>query len=110
VCDDWIDVPLGILTLSGMCAAYLLVYGAVADKKLLVHPESSIALSSVVDVNMVGVQSKVNSNLSSLGSITLAAPLHNYFPQTTPPMVLSFVAISWCPSFLALQVVIVWSL
>jgi hypothetical protein len=37
VCDDWIDVPLGMLTLSGMCAACLLVHGAVADKKLLLH-------------------------------------------------------------------------
>jgi hypothetical protein len=51
-----------MLTLSGMCAACLLVHGAVADKKLLVHPESSIAASSVVAVNMVGVQSKVNAN------------------------------------------------
>jgi hypothetical protein len=30
VCDDWIDVPLGILTLSGMCSAFLLVHGDVA--------------------------------------------------------------------------------
>jgi hypothetical protein len=51
-----------MLTLIGMCAACLLVHGAVADKKLLVHPESSIAVSSVVDVSMVGVQSKVNAN------------------------------------------------
>jgi hypothetical protein len=62
VCDNWIDVPLGMLTLSGMCATYLLVHGAVADKKLLVHMESSIAVSSVVAVDMVGVQSKVNAN------------------------------------------------
>jgi hypothetical protein len=60
--DDWIDVPLGILTLSVKCAACLMVHGAVADNKLLVHPESSISVSSVVDVNMVGVQSKVNAN------------------------------------------------
>jgi hypothetical protein len=51
-----------MLTLSGMCADFLLVRGAVADKKSLVHPESSIAVSSVVAVNMVGVQSKVNAN------------------------------------------------
>jgi hypothetical protein len=66
VCDDWIDVPLCMLTLSGMCTACLLVHGAVADKKLLVHPESSIALLSVVAVNMFGVKSKVNANLSNL--------------------------------------------
>jgi hypothetical protein len=35
VCDDLIGVPLGIFTLSGMCAACLLVHGAVADKKYL---------------------------------------------------------------------------
>jgi hypothetical protein len=51
-----------MLTLSGMCAACLLVHGAVADKKLPVHPESSISVSSVADANMVGIQSKVNSN------------------------------------------------
>jgi hypothetical protein len=62
MCDDWIDVPLGMLTLSRMCAARLLVHGAVADKKLLVQPESRIAVSSVAAVNMVGVQSKVNAN------------------------------------------------
>jgi hypothetical protein len=55
-------MPLGMLTLSGMCAALLLVHGAVDDMKLLVHPESSIAVSSVVAVSMVGVQSKVHAN------------------------------------------------
>jgi hypothetical protein len=34
----------------------------VADKKLLVHPESSISASSVVAVNMVGVQSNINAS------------------------------------------------
>jgi hypothetical protein len=48
VYDDWIVVPLGMLTLSGTCAACLLLHGAVADKKLLVHPESRIAVSFVV--------------------------------------------------------------
>jgi hypothetical protein len=62
VCDDWINVPSGTLTLSGMYAACLLVNGDVADKKLIVHMESSIAVSSVVDVNIIGVQSKVNAN------------------------------------------------
>jgi hypothetical protein len=60
VCDDWIDVSLGMLTLSSMCAAYLLLHGAVSDKKLLVDPESSIVI--VIAVNMVGVKSKVNEN------------------------------------------------
>jgi hypothetical protein len=45
-------VPLGMFTLSGMCAACLLLHGAAADKKLLVHPESII---------VVGIQSKDNS-------------------------------------------------
>jgi hypothetical protein len=62
VCDDYIDVPLGMLTLSGMCAAHLLVHGDVADKKIIAQLESSIAVSSVVAVKMVGVQSKVNAN------------------------------------------------
>jgi hypothetical protein len=87
-------MPLGMLTLSGMCAARLLVHGAVTDKKILVHPESRIAVSSVVAVNMVGVQSKVNANQYYLRSITLASPPHHYFPHATPPMVLSLVAIS----------------
>jgi hypothetical protein len=55
-------VTTDMLTLSGMCAACFLVHGAVADKKLCVHPESSIDVSSIVAVNMVGVQSKVNAN------------------------------------------------
>jgi hypothetical protein len=62
VCDDCINVPVGMFTLSGFFAACLLVHGDVADKKLLVHPESSISVSSVVAVKMVGVQSKVNEN------------------------------------------------
>jgi hypothetical protein len=62
VCDDWIDIPLGILTLIGMCVTCLLVHGAVADKKLILHPESSIAVSSFVAVKMIGIQSKVNEN------------------------------------------------
>jgi hypothetical protein len=36
--------------------------GAVDDKKILVHPVSSIAVSSVVAVKMVGVKSKFNKN------------------------------------------------
>jgi hypothetical protein len=82
-----------------------MVHDAVA-----VHPESSISVSLVADVNMVGVQSKVNANLSNLRYITLATPPHHYFTQVSPPMVLSFVTISWCPSFLALQVAIMWVL
>jgi hypothetical protein len=58
VCDDWIVVPLGMLTLSGMCAYCLSLHGAVADKKLLVHPESRIAVSFIVTSVKDGVQSK----------------------------------------------------
>jgi hypothetical protein len=58
VCGDWIVVPLGMLTLSGTCAACLLLHGVVADKKVLVHPESRIAVSFVVTSVKDGVQSK----------------------------------------------------
>jgi hypothetical protein len=56
VCDDWIVVPLGILTFSGTCAACL--SRAAADKKLLVHLESRIAVSFVVTLVKDGEQSK----------------------------------------------------
>jgi hypothetical protein len=62
VCDDWIDAPLCMFTLSVMCTACLLVHGDVADKKNLVHPGSKIAVPSVVAVRSGGVQSKVNEN------------------------------------------------
>jgi hypothetical protein len=61
VCDDCIVVPLGIFTLSGMCAACLSLHGAAADKKLLVQPESRIAVSSVGAFVVDGVQSKDNA-------------------------------------------------
>ena len=61
VCDDWIVVPLGMLTHSGMCAACLLLHGAVADKKLLVQPESRIAVSFCAASLNDGVQSKVKA-------------------------------------------------
>jgi hypothetical protein len=57
VCDDWIVVPLCMLSLSGTCAACLLLHGAVADKKLMVHPESIIAVSFVVTSVKDGLQS-----------------------------------------------------
>jgi hypothetical protein len=47
-----------MFTLSGMCAACLSLHDAAADKKLLVHPESRIAVASVVVLEGVGVQSK----------------------------------------------------
>jgi hypothetical protein len=58
VCDDWIVVPLGMLTLSGTCAACLSLHGAAAAKKMLVHPESRIAVSFVVTLVKDGVHSK----------------------------------------------------
>jgi hypothetical protein len=61
VCDNWIVVPLGIFTLSGMCAACVSLHGAAAEKKLMVHPESRIAVSSVGVFVFVGVQSKDNA-------------------------------------------------
>jgi hypothetical protein len=47
-----------MLTLSGTCTACLLLHGAVADKKMLVHPESRIAVSFVTTLVKDGVQSK----------------------------------------------------
>jgi hypothetical protein len=44
--------------LSGTCAACLSLHGAAADKKLLVHPESRIAVLSVVTLEKDGVHSK----------------------------------------------------
>jgi hypothetical protein len=61
VCEDCIFLPLGIFTLSRRCTAYLSLHGAAADKKLLVHPESIIAVSSVGAFVVVGVQSKDNA-------------------------------------------------
>jgi hypothetical protein len=61
VCDDWVVVPLGIFTLSGTRAACLSLHRAAADKKLLVHPEARIAVSSVGAFVVVGVQSKDNA-------------------------------------------------
>jgi hypothetical protein len=54
-------VPLGMFTLSGTWAACLSLHGASADKKLLVHPESRIAVSFVGALVVVGVQSKDNA-------------------------------------------------
>jgi hypothetical protein len=54
-------MPLGMFTLSGMCAACLSLHGAAADNKLLVHPESRIAVSFVGAFVVVGVQSKDNA-------------------------------------------------
>jgi hypothetical protein len=47
-----------MFTLSGRCAACLSLHGAAADKKLLVQPESRIAVLSVVALEKDGVQSK----------------------------------------------------
>jgi hypothetical protein len=74
VCDDWIDVPLGMFTFSGMCDVCFMVHGDVADRKILVHPESILSVPSAASVKIVGVQSKVNANCYSCRSITLAAP------------------------------------
>jgi hypothetical protein len=54
-------MPLGMFTLSGTCAACLSLHGAAADKKLRVHPESRIAVLSVGELVVIGVQSKENA-------------------------------------------------
>jgi hypothetical protein len=55
-------MPLGMFSLIGMCDVCLLMHCTVADKKICVHPESSIAVSSAVAVKIIWVQSKVNAN------------------------------------------------
>jgi hypothetical protein len=40
--------------------------GDIAEKQMLVHPESSIVLSFIYANDVGGVQSKVKSNLSNL--------------------------------------------
>jgi hypothetical protein len=59
--DDWIAVPLGMFTLRWTCAACLLLHNAAADKQLIVHPDSRVAVLSVRALVAVGVQSKDNA-------------------------------------------------
>jgi hypothetical protein len=47
-----------MLAFIGTCDACLLLHGAVADKKMMVHPESRIAVSFFVTLVKDGVQSK----------------------------------------------------
>jgi hypothetical protein len=47
-----------MFTLSGTITDCVSLHGAAADKKLLVHPESIIAVLSVEEFEVVGVQSK----------------------------------------------------
>jgi hypothetical protein len=51
-----------MLTRNGTCAAHMFMHGAVADKKVCVQPESSIAVSFIDTVDVGGMQSKVKSN------------------------------------------------
>jgi hypothetical protein len=51
-----------MLTCNSTCAACLFIQGDVADKKLLVHPESSIAVSFIDANDVGGEQSKVKAN------------------------------------------------
>jgi hypothetical protein len=44
-----------------MCAACLSLHGEAEDKKLLMQPESRIAVSSIGAFLVVGVQSKDNA-------------------------------------------------
>jgi hypothetical protein len=55
------EVLTGMFTLSGTCAACLSLHGAAEDKKLMVQPESRIAVLSVGAFVVVGVQSKDNA-------------------------------------------------
>jgi hypothetical protein len=55
-------MPLGMLTYNGTCAARLFIHGAVADEKMLVQQESSIAVSFIDTDDVGGVQSKVKAN------------------------------------------------
>jgi hypothetical protein len=47
-------VTLGMLTCNGTCAARLFMHGAVAGKKMLLQPESSI------DVSFIDTKVKLN--------------------------------------------------
>jgi hypothetical protein len=55
-------VPLCMLTCKGTCALRLFMHGAIADKNLLVQPESSIAVSFIATVDVGVVQYKVKAN------------------------------------------------
>jgi hypothetical protein len=70
-----------MFTLIGTCGTCLPLHGAVADKKLLLHPESRIAVSSVIMLGKGGVQSKDNAKLFILSSITLSAPPYHSLPH-----------------------------
>jgi hypothetical protein len=83
-----------MLTLIGTCAACLSLHGAVADKKLMVHPESRTAVSFVVTSVKDGVQSKYGAKCFNLSSITLSSPPHHSLPHWTPPMGLLLFAAS----------------
>jgi hypothetical protein len=96
-----------MLTLSGTCASCVLLHGAVADKKLLVQPESIIDVSFVVTSVNYGVQSKDSAKLFNLSSITLASPPHHSLPHWTPPMGLLLVTASLYLLFFMLQVALV---
>jgi hypothetical protein len=50
-----------MFTFSGTCAACLLLHGAAADNKFMVHPEARIAVSFVAAFVVVGVQYNDNA-------------------------------------------------
>jgi hypothetical protein len=54
-------VPLGMLTCNSTCAARLFMQGDVAERKNLVQPESSIAVSFIDTDDVGGLQSKVKA-------------------------------------------------
>jgi hypothetical protein len=62
---DCMVVPLDMLACNGTCTTHVCMHGAVADKKMLVEPVSSIAVSFIDADHVVGVQSKVKVNLSN---------------------------------------------
>jgi hypothetical protein len=99
-----------MFTLISTCAACLTLHGVAADKKLLVHPESRIAVLSVVKLEKDGEQSKDSAKRFNLSCITLATPPHHSLPHWTPPIVLPLFTVSWCPLFFMLHVALVCDL
>jgi hypothetical protein len=59
VCDDCIDLPLGMFTLSGVCAACLLVHGAVADITIILHPENKTLCHPLLLLKLMGYSLKL---------------------------------------------------
>jgi hypothetical protein len=61
VCDDWIDVPLGMFELSGICASCLMVHGVVdvADKKYVCTHNIILLCHILLSLKVLGYSLKL---------------------------------------------------